>query len=74
MPLRHAMAAVSLAAGVTATAPAIAGVPDPAVVRTTDGPVRGTVTADHRSFLGIPYAAPPVGVAPFRARRASSLE
>jgi para-nitrobenzyl esterase len=32
-----------------------------AVVRTDAGPVRGTVTADHREFTGIPYAAPPVG-------------
>ncbi|WP_422768708.1 carboxylesterase/lipase family protein [Plantactinospora sp. WMMC1484] len=32
-----------------------------AVVATADGPVRGTVTADHRMFQGIPYAAPPTG-------------
>lgn len=34
---------------------------DPAVVVTRDGAVRGTVTADHRVFQGIPFAAPPVG-------------
>ncbi|MFC4011024.1 carboxylesterase/lipase family protein [Nonomuraea purpurea] len=31
---------------------------DPAVVRTAQGAVRGTVAADHRSFQGIPYAKP----------------
>jgi len=34
---------------------------DPGVVQTDKGAVRGTVSADHRLFAGIPYAAPPVG-------------
>jgi para-nitrobenzyl esterase len=34
---------------------------DGAVVRTDGGEVRGTVGTDHRTFQGIPYAAPPVG-------------
>ena len=33
-----------------------------AVVGTSTGPVRGTVLAASRAFLGIPYAAPPVGL------------
>src|SRR5512139_2613455 len=34
-----------------------------AVVATDNGPVRGLHTPEGRSFLGIPYAAPPVGAA-----------
>src|SRR2546429_9773309 len=31
------------------------------VVRTENGPVRGAVHPDYLQYLGIPYAAPPVG-------------
>jgi para-nitrobenzyl esterase len=34
---------------------------DPSVVMTDKGPVHGVVAKSHREFLGIPYAAPPVG-------------
>ncbi len=51
--------AVGLLMGVIS--PAAATPSDDAVVHTPDGTVRGTVAADHRSFQGIPYAAPPVG-------------
>jgi para-nitrobenzyl esterase len=44
------------------TAPPTPGPPvDSALVRTATGTVRGLVTADHRLFAGIPYAAPPIG-------------
>jgi para-nitrobenzyl esterase len=54
---------VLVAAVVTggATAAQAAARPDPGVVRTEAGAVRGAVAADHRTFQGIPYAAPPVG-------------
>src|SRR5690349_1458871 len=35
--------------------------PDSATVHTDKGVVRGSVSEDGRQFLGIPYAAPPVG-------------
>ena len=34
---------------------------DPSVVQTQQGTIKGTVASTSRSFLGIPYAAPPVG-------------
>ncbi|MGW4823409.1 carboxylesterase family protein [Streptomyces sp. NPDC004227] len=38
-----------------------------AVVHTSAGAVRGSLAADHRTFLGIPYAAAPVGRLRWRA-------
>ncbi|WP_082902309.1 carboxylesterase/lipase family protein [Mycobacterium adipatum] len=35
--------------------------PDPSVVATSAGLLRGVATLDKRHFAGIPYAAPPVG-------------
>ncbi|MFO0559241.1 MAG: carboxylesterase family protein [Polyangiales bacterium] len=40
---------------------------DPAVVATDKGRIRGTIDGDVRVFLGVPYAAPPVGALRFRA-------
>ncbi|RJQ81783.1 carboxylesterase family protein [Pseudonocardiaceae bacterium YIM PH 21723] len=45
----------------------VAAAADPAVVRTADGPVRGTVTDTNRTFQGIPFAAPPTGENRWRA-------
>ncbi|MEO7070932.1 MAG: carboxylesterase family protein [Nostocoides sp.] len=42
----------------------------PPTVDTAYGPVRGTYREGVRAFLGIPYAAPPVGRARFEAPRA----
>ena len=43
-----------------------AGPRDPLLVETSDGPVRGETRGPLRAFLGIPYAAPPVGDLRFR--------
>ncbi|QXJ25623.1 carboxylesterase family protein [Actinomadura graeca] len=52
------VAAIGIAGAATPAVPAAAE--DGALVVTGDGPVRGNAGADHREFLGIPYAAPPV--------------
>ncbi|MBT2207686.1 carboxylesterase/lipase family protein [Actinomadura sp. NEAU-AAG7] len=56
------VAAIGLAGsgldGVAAAAAPAAG--GGSLVVTDKGPVRGTVSADTREFLGVPYAAPPV--------------
>lgn len=39
------------------------------IVRTATGAVRGTHHGNHQRFLGIPYAAPPIGVGRFTAPR-----
>jgi para-nitrobenzyl esterase len=46
----------------TSTASSSTGAtPEPAPVDTDKGPVQGKVSGETRAFLGIPYAAPPVG-------------
>lgn len=53
-----AATAAAILLGQTGVATATA---DNAVVRTDSGLVRGTVSAQYRTFQGIPFAAPPVG-------------
>ncbi len=40
---------------------------DPLTIRTLSGPVHGMLQGDVRRFLGVPYAAPPVGLLRFRS-------
>ena len=74
--IRRLAAAAGLALGLTgmATGTAVAAGHSrtgtaPLVVQTDKGAVRGFFTADAREFLGIPYAAPPVGVLRWRPPR-----
>lgn len=54
---------ISLAAlsGLTAVAPSAGAATSPLVVDTREGPVKGVERKGVRQFLGIPFAAPPVG-------------
>nr|CTQ95545.1 carboxylesterase [Kibdelosporangium sp. MJ126-NF4] len=54
------LAAAGLLTGLTSLA-GVADAGQDGLVWTDAGPVRGTVTADHQLYQGIPYAAPPVG-------------
>ncbi|MDD9349423.1 carboxylesterase family protein [Mumia sp.] len=70
--VRVAVSALAIAglAAAALVAPAEAKPPghrDDTVVRVADGAVRGTAAEGHRTFQGIPYAAPPVGDLRFRA-------
>ena len=51
-----ALALLTAATGIAAASPVSA---DPAVVTTDHGRIRGIADAEARTFLGIPYAAPP---------------
>ncbi|MES2581385.1 MAG: carboxylesterase family protein [Pseudomonadota bacterium] len=74
MPSTQYRRARSIPAALLATALGLAllltacgGGYDPLVVGVKEGAVRGTETATVRQFLGIPYAAPPVGALRWKA-------
>jgi para-nitrobenzyl esterase len=66
-PLIRAMSLVAAVSMVAIAAASPAGASDLSVVRTANGLVRGTVGSSFRTFLGIPFAAPPVGALRFKA-------
>jgi len=51
----------AVAAGLLAMSPISGAVADSLTVSTESGPVTGSTTPEVREFLGIPYAAPPIG-------------
>jgi para-nitrobenzyl esterase len=61
--------AAALAAGALVATFVASSHADDSTIRISTGRIRGTVTTDLRSYQGIPYAAPPVGVLRWRAPR-----
>ncbi|WP_285488478.1 carboxylesterase/lipase family protein [Amycolatopsis taiwanensis] len=61
------LAVVALLAIVSGCGPGAAATPRGDIVQTRQGMLRGVVAGDHRTFSGIPYAAPPVGDLRWRA-------
>jgi para-nitrobenzyl esterase len=61
------LAAVLAAFGALTGAVSAQASPDRAVVVTDAGILRGAVAVDHRTFSGLPYAAPPIGDRRWRA-------
>ncbi|WP_018347460.1 carboxylesterase/lipase family protein [Longispora albida] len=55
------LATLAITAALLAAPATAASAADPSTVAVSGGTLRGTVTSSHRSFQGIPYAAPPVG-------------
>src|SRR5215470_10012279 len=60
--VQHGIAAAAVALSVSAGSPGVLlAAPTSPVVATDTGPVRGVATGTLQKFLGIPYAAAPIG-------------
>ncbi|WAL63811.1 carboxylesterase family protein [Amycolatopsis cynarae] len=64
---RRALVVSAAAALLASSAQATSGAHGPDLVEVRDGALRGVVSGDHRTFSGIPFAAPPVGDRRWRA-------
>ncbi|WP_169515247.1 carboxylesterase/lipase family protein [Amycolatopsis benzoatilytica] len=65
--MRRTGLAVAVTGALLAGVPGSASAAQPDLVRVDDGLLRGSVAGEHRTFAGIPFAAPPTGDRRWRA-------
>jgi para-nitrobenzyl esterase len=70
--MRYTLSLFSLLALLVCASTSLAAGAHRDIVRLDSGPISGTVDGDLRAYLGIPYAAPPVGVLRWRPPQPTS--